>query len=102
MSHETRGQRCASATGRSRSTHDGELLDLLPAEALSVVEATCVDKLTEELDGGLCTILFSLWHVNIIDKDDTLRVALNTPNLLSFPHQLAFNVCLSAFTLSLR
>ena len=102
MAHETRCQGLASSTGRSRCAHDGEFLDLFPAKALSVVEPIVVDQLAKQLDGRLGTVDLLLRHVDVVDEDDALRIALHAPDLLTLSHKLSFNVGLGASALSLR
>lgn len=47
------------------------------------------------------TVELLLRHVDIVDEDQALGAALDAPNLLALPHELAFDIGLRAFTLRL-
>ena len=45
---------------------------------LAVIPATLVDKLSQDLNGRLCTIILFLRHVEIIDEDNATHSKFGT------------------------
>ena len=100
MAHETGRQRFATTARGCCRTHNSEPFDLAPAEVCAIVEAIHIDELSEEFDGRLGAIELFLRHIDVINEDEELCIALDTPDLLALTHELAFDVRLSALTLS--
>lgn len=101
MAHESWCEGLAAAARRSSSADDSVALDLAPAEVCTIVEAIHIDELSEQLNRWLSTIELFLGHVDIIDEDEELGIALHAPHLLSLAHELAFDVGLSALAFRL-
>ena len=101
VAHEARRQRLTSTTRWSSSADHTELLDLLPGELRPVVVALHVDELSEQLNGRLCSIELFLWHVDIVDEDQALRVALEAVDITIALRNLGIKHGLNALTLSL-
>ena len=76
MAHEPRSQRRPASTRWRSSAEKDELLDLLGEELGSVVETSCVDKLSKQFYGWLCAELFDCWHVAVIHVYHTGLVTL--------------------------
>ena len=101
VTHEARCQGLTAAARRSCCADDCVALDFAPAEVCTIVEAIHVNELSEQLNRRLRTVELLLRHVDIIDEDEELGVALYAPHLLSFAHELAFDVGLRALALGL-
>ena len=64
---------CDISSPSSRWTQRCKQDNALNSEQLlipSIVPAMMIQKLPQEFDWGLCTVLFFFGHVEIIDKDD--------------------------------
>lgn len=83
MSHEAWRERGPTSTRWRSRTYDSESLDFLPAKSGPIIEAPLVDELAEEFNRWLCAVLLLLWHVNIVDKDEELCVALHSVHLFA-------------------
>jgi hypothetical protein len=60
MSEQARRYAIPPTTRRPHSTHKRGVLDFAPAAFLEIIPATAVQKLSEQLDGGLCSICLNL------------------------------------------
>ena len=103
VSHEARREGLSTSTRRCRSTNHCELLYVLPFAVLAIIVAFLVNELSKKLDRGLGTVELFLRHVDVINEDETLSVALDrAKDILSLFLKFGIDVLLSSDTLSLR
>ena len=50
---------------------------------LVVVPAALSHKLSQDLDGGLCTEFLFLWHIEIVNENDALHTETGSINIRS-------------------
>eukprot|EP00968_Pinguiococcus_pyrenoidosus_P021236 scaffold2724_cov260-Pinguiococcus_pyrenoidosus.AAC.23 len=67
------------------------VLDVLPEELISVVEALEVQKLPQQLYRRLCTVFLHLGHVDVVHEDDDLSAGGCPQEVLAFLLQLALD-----------
>ena len=60
-----------------------------------------VDKLAQQFDRRLGSVLFDGWHVHVVDENDAFLVALCPVELLALLDELGLDVCLRAAAVSL-
>lgn len=101
--HKPRCERGTATSWRCCCTNHIELFNHLPVEVGSVIEASVVQELSEQLNGRLSPVSFDHWHVDIIYEDYTGRGPFR-PNafLPSLLFQLRFYSLLSSVRVSLR
>jgi hypothetical protein len=71
MSLKSLGDWRSTTTWRTHSANEDDIFNFHERLflALSIVPTLMVHPLSEQLDGWLSTILFFLWHVEIINED---------------------------------
>lgn len=74
MAEKTGGHSVTTTTGRSASSDELGILDLLEQELLNIVETTLINGLSEKLTRRLGAVSFELRHVNIINEEDLFGV----------------------------
>ena len=74
MAEETRGNSVTTTSGRSASSDESGIFNILEEKLLNVVETTLIDSLSEQLARRLCKVGLKLRHVDIINKEDLLGV----------------------------
>ena len=102
MSHKARSQRLSATTRWSSCAYDSKLFDSLPLEVSPIVVALLVDKLSQELNRWLGSVELLLRHVDIIDEDKALCIALDSAiDALALFLQLAIDIGLRALAIRL-
>ena len=102
VSHEARGERLPAATRRCCSANNREFLNVLPLASLAIIVALLVNELPEKLNRWLGSIELFLRHVDVIDENEALCVALDrAKDILPLLLQLGIDVllCADAFRL---
>jgi|LakMenEpi03Aug12_release.lakeMendotaPanAssembly.Ray.scaffolds.fasta_scaffold1198429_1 hypothetical protein len=67
----------------------------------AIIPASLVHELTQDFDWWLCTILFNLRHIQIINKDDSSFWVRRSENTLSSLFKLRINDVLHLVAVSL-
>jgi len=72
VAHETGCQARTTTSRGSCSAHHRKLLNLFEELLRSVVEATLVKQLSQQFNGRLRAKDFNRWHVDVINKNESL------------------------------
>mmetsp|Transcript_13884 Transcript_13884/g.32984 ORF Transcript_13884/g.32984 Transcript_13884/m.32984 type:complete len:227 (+) Transcript_13884:5746-6426(+) len=73
MTEQPGCDRHSPSAGRSASTNELGIGNLLPKQLLLVIESAIVNHLAQELNGRLCPIVLQHRHVHIIHKENHSR-----------------------------
>ena len=75
MALEARGNERLSTSGRTHSSDDHSVNEFLERmfAVLQVVPSTLINKLAQDFDRGLGSVLFFKRHVKIVNKNDCLH-----------------------------
>lgn len=91
---------CNNGTTTSRWTHswtDDYVNNCEPwlFFVITIIPSSKVHKLTKKFDWRLCTVLFLLWHVKIINKNDVFLAKRWAPAVLSSLFEVRLEIVLS-------
>jgi hypothetical protein len=85
-----------SSWGTSRTDHES-ILDSLPEEFLSIIEAFLIKEESEQFDRRLRTILFKVRHIDIINVEGNMFGAFASKKTLSLLKEFGLNELLDLF-----
>ena len=103
MSHEAGREGLATATGRCSCANHREFLNVLKLVGLPIIVAFLINELPEKFNWWLCSIELLLRHVDIVDENQALSIALDrAKHILALLLELRIDVGLSDDAVSLR
>ena len=89
---ETLSQWSSSSLWRSCATNYIAVIDFHLDVLLSVVVVSMSTELSHQFNRWLCTVLLNLWHVDIVNHDDSFSTSWGTKKILSLSIQLTYDL----------
>lgn len=100
MPHKSGIQFIPASTRRRATANQISLDDLFPEQFMPIIETSVIYKMSKQLDSRLCSFLFQLRQVNVVNKHNISLVGPSSKQCFTFLVQLWFYCELSILRFS--